>query len=135
MPRRPPIGWQPSREGVAPGSVPPRLTFEVQAKLSVAFRLGAFPEQAAAYSGISRSTLYRWRAAARQPGAHPRLKDFLSEIERAEAEAAVEAVKTIHRAGLAGQWRASGWLLERLEPEAFGPVDRFGRRPTNPPPS
>ena len=117
------------------GTAPPRLTREVQAKVSIAFRAGAFPQQAAAYAGISRSTLYRWRAEARHPEAHPRLRDFVAEINRSEAQAELEAVKTIRRAGLNGQWRAGGWMLERLEPEEFGPVDRFGRRPTNPLPA
>src|SRR5829696_5030428 len=123
----------PSGASVAPGGLPARLTPDVEGKLSLAFRLGAFPAEAAAYAGISRSTLYRWRAAARHPDAHPQLKQLDAELRRAEAQAALEAVLTIRRAA-DGRWRAAAWLLERLEPEAFGPVDRFGRRPTNPTP-
>lgn len=126
---------EPRRDGVGPGRLPPRLTPEVETKLATAFRLGAFPQEAATYAGISRSTLYRWRAAASHPQAHPRLKELERELRGAEAEVALEAVFTIHRAGAAGQWRASAWLLERIEPEQFGSVDRFGRRPTNPAPS
>src|SRR5215218_6648747 len=122
-----------SGAGGVPGGLPARLTPEVEAKLSLAFRLGAFPAVAVAYAGISRSTLYRWRAAARHPDAHPQLKQLDAELRRAEAQAALEAVLTIRRAA-DGRWRAAAWLLERLEPEAFGPVDRFGRRPTNPTP-
>ena len=98
-----------------------------------AFRLGAFPQEAAGYAGISPSTLYRWRAAA-HPQAHPELAELESELRRAEAQAELEACLTINRAAAKGEWRAAAWMLERLEPDQFGPLDRLGRRPTNPVP-
>src|SRR5829696_7479632 len=42
----------PSGASVAAGGLPARLTPDVEGKLSLAFRLGAFPAEAAAYAGI-----------------------------------------------------------------------------------
>ena len=110
------------------GGIPAKLTPEVEARLCQTLRAGAFPADAAAYAGISRSTLYRWLKAGREPGAEPRLAAFATAVRQAEAHAVVAALKVIFRCGMEGDWRAACWWLERMYPDHFGPVDQLGRR-------
>jgi predicted DNA-binding transcriptional regulator AlpA len=116
------------------GRIPSKLAPELEARLCQALRVGAFPADAAAYAGISRSTLYRWLKAGREPGAEPRLAAFAVAVRQAEAHAVIAALEVIFRCGAEGDWRAACWWLERMYPDDWGPVDqlghrRFGRRP------
>jgi hypothetical protein len=62
-------------------------------------------------------------AAQRAAQPHPdelRYLDFLDTITQADAQAQVRAAAQIAAAG-ADEWRANAWLLERRDPETFGP--------------
>lgn len=74
-------------------------------------RLGCSRRVAAASAGISDDTLRRW--ALRSP-------DLQAQIEQAEAEAAIVAVRSIRRAADLGEWRAACWWLERRRPGDWG---------------
>lgn len=79
---------------------------------------------AAAHVGICEDTLATW--ARRYPA-------FLADIQKAEAEAEVQAVAVIRQAANDGTWQAAAWWLERRrhedyrrrdETEVIGSVDR-----------
>jgi len=83
--------------------------------------------EAAAYAGISTSTLYRWLADAHQPDANPKLRALPRDLRQAEAQAEIDALIVIQRAG-ATHWRAAAWWLQRTDVDDWGPVDDYGRR-------
>jgi hypothetical protein len=64
---------------------------------------GATYEIAARAAGISARTFRRWRTK------HSAIREC---VERAEAEAATEALGVIREAAESGDWRAAAWELE-----------------------
>jgi hypothetical protein len=101
---------------------PLKLTAARRQRIVAAARLGAHREQAALAASISRATLQAWLAKGETEGAPDRFRDFARAVREAEAEAELEALRSIERAAVDGDWRAKCWLLERRWP------DRWGRR-------
>lgn len=94
-------------------------------KLLQAVRGGNHLKVAAAFAGISYSTLRRWILKADDPGAPPEYVEFKAAVEKAQADAEVAALAKIQKASTEGNWHAAAWYLERSYPE------RWGKRETN----
>ena len=99
---------------------PEKLTPEVQQKIVDAIRLGNYIETAAAYAGISKSTLYDWlkKGGRARSGKY---REFSDAVEKALAESEMRDVAVI-TAAAKENWQAAAWRLERKFP------DRWGRR-------
>jgi transposase len=91
---------------------PEKLTDEVLRRICEAVRAGCTKEVAAAYAGVSRSSLHRWLAKGAEEGSDPRYRELAQELRRAEAEAEVHAAAILRRA-MADDWRAAVAYLER----------------------
>lgn len=106
---------------VAPRRIaaPVRYSHEVLDKIVVAMRLGAGVEQAAAYAGVTRQSLYNWlRSKGKQ------YQVLQREVELAKGSRAVgwlTAIQVKANSGDRDSWKAAAWLLERTLPEQFGP--------------
>ena len=113
---------------------PTKLDYKVQEKIVQAIKAGNYIETAAAYAGISKSTLYDWlkrgEREKQRVAKNPRYKirksekiyvEFSDAVEKALAEAEVRDVLLIGKAA-EEQWQAAAWRLERKFP------DRWGRR-------
>ena len=97
---------------------PSLLTSEVQATIVEALKAGNYRSTAAAAAGIHRNTLInweRWGEEGREPYA-----DFLTAMQKAEAEAEMALVSEIRHAepGIPtvkspDLWQAKAWILER----------------------
>jgi len=74
---------------------------------------------AATAAGIHRSTLYRWLRHGRDQK-RGRYRKFLSQVEKAQAEAESPDVALIAKAA-SEDWRAAAWRLERKAPRRYGP--------------
>lgn len=99
---------------------PSKLTPDIQARIVSAIRAGNYIETAAAYVGISKTTLYKWmRDGARAKSG--KKKEFMYAVEKALAVAEMNAVATVKVAS-DKTWQAAAWHLERSHP------DRWGRR-------
>ena len=116
------------------GGRPTKLDYKVQEKIIQAIKAGNYMETAAAYAGISKSTLYDWlkrgEREKQRVAKNPRYRirksekiyvDFSDAVEKALAEAEVRDVLLISKAA-EEQWQAAAWRLERKFP------DRWGRR-------
>jgi len=86
---------------------------------------GSFLETAAAFGGISRSTLYRWlaRGSTESQGIYRR---FAEDMERAQAAAEIRDWNLIGRAAKSN-WKAAAWRLSRMNPARFGARGRTER--------
>ncbi len=74
---------------------------------------------AARSAGVGPSTLREWKQRARD--GEERYAAFLARLERAEVEAAQQALSAIRAAGLDPKhWTANAWFLERRFPTEFG---------------
>jgi uncharacterized protein involved in exopolysaccharide biosynthesis len=85
---------------------------EILDRIVEALRIGANPDAAAAYAGISRSTYYNWR------------KDdpvFAEECEQAIAAAEVQLLMEIRSET---SWQAKAWILERRWKDRWGRESR-----------
>jgi hypothetical protein len=99
-----------------------KLTPELQEKILLHLRLGAYVETAAACSGIHKDTFYEWmRKGAR--GQMP-YAAFAEAVHKALAEAESRNLATILKAS-GKYWVAAAWLLERRYPEKYGRFDRM----------
>jgi predicted DNA-binding transcriptional regulator AlpA len=98
---------------------PSKLTDVIQSKIVKAIRAGNYIETAAAYAGISKTTLYKWMQKGSRKEA-PRYAAFVNAVERALAESEVRDVMTIGTAAERGDWRAAAWRLERKNYERWG---------------
>jgi hypothetical protein len=74
-------------------------------------RLGLFPTQACELADLEPRTVLRWREAAAK-GKEP-FASYVSEIEKAEAQAEQLLIAKIQRAASEGTWTAAAWMLER----------------------
>lgn len=106
------------------------MTKERIERICEAILVGAGPETAALYAGVSRRTLYNWMHQAhgairrKQEGSTPEKKDpralyFLRKMETALAEAEVTDLTTISAASVSN-WTAAAWRLERRFPGRWG---------------
>jgi hypothetical protein len=101
-------------------SRPTKLTGETVDGVLTALRAGLSYRLAAEANGIHPDTLHEWRQGRFPRGADPELKTRFSEgITRAKAEGAMR-LATIIADAAPTDWRAAGWLLERVHPADFG---------------
>jgi hypothetical protein len=99
---------------------PGKLTARRQRAIVDAIRRGAHRAQAAEAAGIARSTLQGWLSRGELDDARGRYREFAEAVRTAEAQAELEALKSIERAAAEGDWRAKAWILERRFPERWG---------------
>ncbi len=88
-----------------------KLTPEVTSRLVEGIRLGLTNKLAAAYAGIGESTYYLWLQQGRD--GDPAKLELLESLKKAEAQSAAQALATIKRAAMDGNWTSAAWLLER----------------------
>jgi hypothetical protein len=100
------------------------LTTEVADRLALMLRSGVPLSTAAATLNLSRATLYRWLARE-----EPLYVAFQEQISDARAKGELALVAAVIRQSET-RWQSAAWLLERLDPEQFGPP---GDRPREPP--
>lgn len=103
---------------------PTKLTTAKQRQFVKLLEAGNYRETVCRACDVGTSTFYRWleRGAIEEGGIY---HDFRVAVERAEAEAEVEAVAVLRTAIVEGDWRATLAYLERRHGE------RWGRRQTN----
>ena len=89
---------------------PSRLTPQAEAAIIQAIAGGNTRKTAAAYAGVTDTTLYRWLATK---------PEFRKSIEKAEADAIAASVALIRMAART-QWQAAAWWLERRYSEEWG---------------
>ena len=110
---------------------PTRLNEEVKERICAALIAGNFPGIAALYGRVSRNTYFNWlergrrEREAQEVGKDPSQKEkpfleFLDAVEMAQARAEMAAIAQIRKAALAGDWKASAWLLARAFPQKWG---------------
>lgn len=99
-----------------------KLTDDVVEKICLALKGGNTIETAAAWGGVSRSTLHDWMRAGRNGGT-PRERRFVASVELAMAEWEVATVAGVSRAAQ-DDWRAAMELLARRFPERWGQTSR-----------
>ncbi len=100
---------------------PTKLTPAVHASIVENLRAGAYIETAAAAAGVSASTVHAWLRRAED---HPEdcgspFLEFLEAVEKARAEAELDAIRTIREAA-PRSWQAAAWYLERSYPKRWG---------------
>jgi transposase len=117
------------------GRIPKLLNAEIQQTIIDAILGGNYLETAAAYAGVSRSTLFDWLAKGREvqeqldKGLEVTVpngqiySDFLDSTREAQARSEVRTVAIIQKAGLTN-WQAAAWHLERSRPRHWGKLDR-----------
>lgn len=110
-----------------------KLTPRVHEKIVSNLRNGAYKTVAAQEAGIARSTFNNWmergemeearleEGFAATPGEKKYL-DFKKDVDKAMAQAEVNAVKVIQEAGSLGTWQAAAWYLERSFPQRWAKV-------------
>ena len=98
---------------------PTKCTKQVVDQIASAMKLGASVEQAAAYAGITRATLYNWLNSS---STHYRA--LQREVEVAKGGRAVGWLHALQLKASSTDrdaWKAAAWLLERTLPDQFGP--------------
>jgi hypothetical protein len=99
-----------------------KLVPEVQARFLQALQTGVGIAPAAAFAGISVSTVYNWIERGEQEqaaGKTSKFVEFLEGTTRTRASVRVRLAGLI--AGASGRdWRAAAWMLERIAPDEFG---------------
>jgi transposase len=131
---------------------PSKFTPDVRQKIVNAVRGGNGRETSARVAGISEATLYGWLDRGRREKSG-QFNEFYEAVQKAEAEAEVEAVLRIRQASIGGQvvsrktttrtnragetvtrvdetysrpeWQAAAWLLERKYPGRWGRRERL----------
>ena len=68
-------------------------------------------------AGIHKTTFHR-----AMKGSRPVEREFQRAVEQARADAEADLVATLRKAARSGSWRAACWLLERQNPEEWGPM-------------
>ena len=98
----------------------PTLFTAKRAKLVVeAVRRGQTYKLAAAYAGISYSTLNRWRTIGGADDAPAKFRKFWKQLEQASGEAALRMIKLVEEAAQT-DWKAATWVLSRRHPDQWG---------------
>lgn len=99
-----------------------QLTPELQKKLTDQLKVAGTLEDAAAFVGIGKSTLFAWLAKGRAQKKGP-YREFLEATNRALQERRVLREQLLIKAstGPKGDWRATAWLMERTEPQRYAP--------------
>jgi hypothetical protein len=91
---------------------PTKYSTDLAARICVHLRYGAPLEVAAQAECVSPASLQRWQH---------RYPAFREQLEKARAQCVLDCLKGLNTAAKRGDWRPAAWLLERLEPQAFGP--------------
>jgi hypothetical protein len=99
-----------------------KLTPELQEKILLHLRLGAYVETAAACAGIHKDTFYEWMKKGAR-GIAP-YASFADAVHKAVAESESRDLATVLKAS-AKYWQAAAWRLERRFPEKYGRNDRI----------
>jgi hypothetical protein len=100
-----------------------------------AVRRGLTYKQAAAYGGISYSTLNRWRSLGRDAEDSEDLQEFWefwNAMEVANGEAALRFVDCVSTAAESGDWKAASWMMERRFADEWGRNAPSQSDPTEP---
>jgi hypothetical protein len=97
---------------------PSKLTPETKEKILTAVKCGAPFKTACAAAGICEATFYAWKQKGETQGTPPEYAEFLEELTQALEEGNAARAALIMRAAKT-DWRAAGWLLERLDPERW----------------
>lgn len=79
----------------------------------------AFNETAALAAGVPKVTFYSWLTEGRLDGAHPRLRLFVQQVDKAQAEAESGLLATINMHAIKS-WQAAAWIAERKWPDKYG---------------
>lgn len=97
-----------------------RYDERVAAELLKALKLGMLLQDAAAFAGMTRETLYKWRTVGKgKPEGHP-LRDFADAVSKARMSAKLHAVGRV-TAAMAEDWKAAAWWLGVTDPANYGP--------------
>src|SRR6478752_7246849 len=97
------------------------LSDEAKKRVVALLRNGSPQNWACREIGISYDTLLNWRKLAKEGDA--RYVDFIADVEQAEATYACESLAIISSAGKE-DWKARAWMLEKLHPKDFAPVQK-----------
>lgn len=104
---------------------PTALTEEVSRKVCDAIRGGNYLETAAAYAGISRTSLHEYLKRGRRKDAEEPFASFVAAVDEAMGEAETSFVVRVASAARDPRhWTAAAWWLERRFPERWGRRDR-----------
>jgi transposase len=105
-----------------------KLTPDLQSKICSVLQVGNYIETAAAYAGVSKTTLYKWlkRGRREQSGQYT---DFVAAVEQALAHSEVDAIAHITKAGHEN-WQALAWRLERRFPAKWGKREKLTQNVT-----
>jgi transposase len=103
---------------------PTKFNPEIADNILVLVTSGNFMETAAAFTGISKQTLYTWlkRGAREHDGPY---RKFLDALTKASGESAIRGLKPIVDAANAGNWQAAAWRLERQFPKLWCRKDQL----------
>ena len=111
---------------------PPCYSKDKASRVLEAVRRGLTYHQAAAYAGISYSTLNRWRQQGQWEEAGGKYREFWIKLEQANGEAALRLVGRIEDAAEGGDWKAASWILERRFPLFWGKNPKHPNDPLEP---
>jgi hypothetical protein len=103
---------------------PQKLNKRTTDKIVDAITKGAYQDVAARSAGVGPTTFYRWMNKGAEDDAPADYKEFHEAVEKAKANAEVDAVMIINQAAIDGSWQAAAWWLERTRPKKFGRFDR-----------
>ena len=91
---------------------PTKLTPETQKRFIDGLRLGLTYKLAASYAGVEYSTFKLWMQKGREQEGTI-YSAFSAAVKAAEGLCAAQHMGRITKAAEAGQWQASGWVMER----------------------
>jgi len=98
----------------------PKLTARLIKTMARAIGDGAYVETAAALSGISKDTLYRWLRMAEGEHSTPLHRELSDAVKKGMARAEQRDLAVIDKAAQQGIWQAAAWRLERKHPDRWG---------------
>jgi hypothetical protein len=101
---------------------PTKLTAQLEEQIVRAIRAGSFPEVAARYAGVDRSTYYRWMERGDPEGtrsADRPHRRFRRAVEQAQAADEVRDTTLVGKAA-ERDWRAAAWRFERRHRARWG---------------
>lgn len=112
---------------------PTKLNEQLIQEFATRIKLGLSYNMTCNHLGISYETFRRWRKEGEELIAKPQRKskkndlliNFVTEIDKANAENVMRRLGRIDKASVEGKWQADAWFLERRFPEEFGRVDRL----------
>lgn len=115
------MGINRHKNGKWRGGRPSKWNPELALKFLRLLRSGCYLETAADAIGVSRSTVRNWLYQGAQEDARPHLAQFSADTHQALAEAELDALEHVRRAGHE-KWQAAAWYLERRAPDRWGPT-------------